>query len=179
VNRALRRISLVLFAIAAAGGPAAAQPSLHLRSLDYHALMSTWTCHGSDDRGAALTAKAEWGFNDGGAFYFNLVPAPATRVHPRISETWEWDAASKTWRAVPDAGTAEAVQFESDGWHGATLTWIRMAANSTQDRTFVRTTPNRLTFRSERALPTAGAGRVRHHVFYALDCRRTVDDSPR
>jgi hypothetical protein len=174
---ALRCVGTVVL-VSAAFAAANAQPDPHLAKLDYHALMGSWTCRGSDDRGALLAASMEWAFNDGGAFYLNVVPKPATPTHALIAETWEWDAVAGVWRAIPDAGSADLVQFTSRGWSGPTLTWVRMAAESSLDRAFVRTGPNRLAFRSERSLPTPGNGPVRKHVFYRLNCRRIVDDSP-
>jgi hypothetical protein len=158
---------------------AAAQPEPRLSELQYHALMGTWSCAGFDDRGAAVSATMAWGFNDGGGFYLTIDPKPSTPLHSRISETWEWDAAGGVWRAIPDAGTAEQAQFTTAGWSGHTLTWIRMAAQSTTDRAFVRTEPDRLTFRSERTILPAATGPPRKHVLYHVACKRTVNDAPR
>jgi hypothetical protein len=181
----VRRTAAPLLALLAASTlvllPAhtAAAPDPHLARLDDHALMGRWSCTGGDDRGAALSASLDWGFNDAGDFYFSATPRPATPPHPVIAETWSWDAVGKVWRAVPDDGGAEQVQFTTGGWQGDTLTWVRMAAESRLDRAFVRTGPDQLTFRSERALPSTGDGPVRRHVFYTLACRRTVNDAPR
>ena len=151
---------------------AGAQPDAHIDRIRYHDLMGTWSCHGTDRTGAAFATTLQWGFNDGGDFYFLDQPHPVTPLHAVISETWFFDtsAGADLWRTTPDPGSFDPASWTSAGMSNGAMTFIRQAAQSTLSRTFRLTAPNRLTLTQQQ-----GAA----HPVFALTCVRTVNDAPR
>ncbi len=135
--------------------------------------MGTWSCTGIDRTGAGFHTTLQWGFNDGGDFYFLAQPHPASSLHPVTAETWYFDtsAGANFWRAQPDPGAADPASWISDGMRkDGTLNFIRQAAESTLSRTFVLTSANHLTF-SQQQGP--------NHPTFHMHCVRTVNDAPR
>jgi len=171
-----RRFSFALLALGVAlGMPIAASAQAadtHLDQLRYRDLLGIWSCRGTDRTGAAFRSTLEWGFNDGGEFFFNADPRPVSQLHPVADESWLYDidAVGGYWRAVPDAGAEDPATWITRGWSGAKLSFIRGTEDTPMSRSFERTAANRLTFRQQ-----AGPGRP----IFTLTCVRTNANAPR
>lgn len=142
--------------------PASAAPN-HLSIAN--PLYGSWTCHGKNVRGEAVSGMIGWTYAKSGGevlFFAHLKPKSAIGT---IDEAWLPDSQTGGWMTDPRPGTGDSAIFRSDGWRGIKLVWARMAAQSTLSREFT-TLPGALRF----AVVTRGADAKK--VGFTLSCQR-------